>query len=81
MMEGSTEQSKRQINYLEEVIRESGLRLGYRELKHEQTKAILPFVQGNYTFVALPTGYGKSLIHAALPYVFVYVRTYKDCMI
>ena len=79
-MEGSTEQSKRQINCLEEVIRESGLRLGYRELKHEQTKAILPFVQGNDTFVAL-AGYGKSLIHAALPYVFVYVRTYKDCMI
>ena len=65
MMEGSTEQSKRQINYLEEVIRESGLRLGYRELKHEQTKAILSFVQGNDTFVALPTGYGKSLIYAA----------------
>ena len=52
-MEGSTEQSKRQINCLEEVIRESGLRLGYRELKHEQTKAILSFVQGNDTFVAL----------------------------
>ena len=80
-MEGSTEQSKRQIKCLEEVIKESGLRLGYRELKHKQTKAILSFVQGNDTFVALPTGYGKSLIHAALPYVFVYVRTYKDCMI
>ena len=73
-MEGSTEQSKRQINCLEEVIRESGLRLGYRELKHEQTKAISSFVQGNDTFVALPTGYGKSLIYAALPYVFNVMR-------
>ena len=38
-MEGSTEQSKRQINCLEEVSRESGLRLGYRELKQEQVWA------------------------------------------
>ena len=56
-MKESTEQSKWQTNYLEEVIRESGSRLGYKELKHEQTKAILSFVQGNDTFVALPTGY------------------------
>ena len=69
-MEESTEQSKWQTNYLEEVIRESASRLGYKELKHEQMKAILSFVQGNNTFVALPTGYKKSLIYAALPYVF-----------
>ena len=67
-MEGSTEQSKRQINCLEEVIRESGLRLGYRELKHEKTKAILSFVQGNDTFVALPTGYGKPFLVTALAF-------------
>ena len=54
-MEESTEQSKWQTNYLEEVIRESASRLGYKELKHEQMKAILSFVQGNDTFVALPT--------------------------
>ena len=46
-MKESIEQSKWQTNYLEEVIRESGSRLGYKELKHEQTKAILLFVQGN----------------------------------
>ena len=69
-MEESTEQSNAsgKQNYLEEVIRESASRLGYKELKHEQMKAILSFVQGNDTFVALPTGYGKSLIYAALPY-------------
>ena len=39
-MEESTEQSKWQTNYLEEVIRESASRLGYKELKHEQMKAI-----------------------------------------
>ena len=62
-MEESTEQSKWQTNYLEEVIRESASRLGYKELKHEQMKAILSFVQGNDTFVGLSTGYGKSLIY------------------
>ena len=65
-MEESTEQSKWRTNYLE-VTRESASHLGYKELKHEQIKAILSFVQGNNTFVALPTGYGKSLIYAALP--------------
>ena len=47
-MEESTEQSKWQTNYLEEVIKENASRL-------EQMKAILSFVQGNDTFVALPT--------------------------
>ena len=51
MMEESTEQSKWQTNYLEEVIRESASCLGYKELKHEQMKAILSFVQGNDTFL------------------------------
>ena len=69
-MEESTEQSKWQTNYLEEVIRESASRLGYKELKHEQMKAILSFVQGNDTFVALPTGYGKSLIIDSIPYIY-----------
>lgn len=68
VMEELTERSKWQTNYLKEVIRESGYHLGYKE--HEQTKAILLFVQGSDTFVALPTGYRKSLIYAALPYVF-----------
>ena len=52
-MKESTEQSKWQTNYVEEVIRESGSRLGYKELKHEQTKAILSFVQGE-------TAYGET---------------------
>ena len=64
------EQCELDENRLEEVIRESALRLGYKELKHEQIKAISSFAQGNDTFVALPTGYGKSLIYAVLPYVF-----------
>ena len=53
-MEESTEQSNAsgKQNYLEEVIRESASRLGYKELKHEQMKAKISLVQGNDTFVA-----------------------------
>ena len=62
------------MSVLEKIIKESGPRLGYGELKNEQMKAILSFVHGNDTFVALPTGYGKSLIYAVLPYVFDVAR-------
>ena len=66
MSEGSTvrasvlEQSSFSVSFVEKIIKESGSRLGYRELKNEQMKAILSFVQGNDTFVALPTSYGIS---------------------
>ena len=40
------------------------------ELKEKQREAILAFIQGCDTFVVLPMGYGKSLIHALLPLVF-----------
>lgn len=62
------------MNSIEDAIREGGFRLGYRELKSEQIMAISSFVQGNDTFVALPTGYGKSLIYAVLPFVFDVIR-------
>ena len=35
--------------------------LGYSKLKLEQDQAIAYFVSDNDVFVALPTGYGKSL--------------------
>ena len=44
--------------------------LGIHKLKDKQMEAISSFVQGNDTFVSLPTGYGKSVIYAVLPYVF-----------
>ena len=40
------------------------------KLKDKQVEAVCAFVEGNDTFVALPTGYGKSLIYGILPYVF-----------
>ena len=39
-------------------------------LKDKQVEAIETFVNGSDVFVALPTGYGKSLIYGFLPSVF-----------
>ena len=67
MSEGSRgasvlEQSSFSVSFVEKIIKESGSRLGYGELKNKQMEAILSFVQGNDTFVALPTGYGSLLV-------------------
>ena len=56
------------------AITESGKQLGYDKLRAKQIEAMTAFVQGNDVFVSLPTGYGKSIIYAALPYVFDKLR-------
>ena len=52
------------------MIAEALAVLGLKELKEKQKEAVMTFVQGHDTFVALPTGYGKSIIYAILPLVF-----------
>ena len=47
------EKSSFSVSFLEKIIKESRSCLGYRELKNEQMKAILLFVQGNDTFALL----------------------------
>ena len=56
------------------AIRKSGLALGYAELKDKQIEALTLFLKGKDTFVSLPTGYGKSVIYAALPLAFDYLK-------
>ena len=51
---------------IEEVTRYMDL----RPLKPKQLEAVKSFVSGQDTFVALPTGYGKSVIFAILPLLF-----------
>ena len=43
-------------------------KLGYSELKAEQERVVKVFLSGKDVFGALPTGYGKSLCYAVLPY-------------
>ena len=39
-------------------------------LKDKQLEAIMAFISGHDVFVTLPTGYGKSLIFALLPWIY-----------
>ena len=57
------------------TITQSRKRLGYGKLKPMQIEALTSFVQGSDVFVSLLTGYGKSIIYAALPYAFDKLRS------
>ena len=58
---------------IDDAIDDSAAFLG-KELKAEQLAAISAFAHGKDTFIALPTGYGKSLIYGILPLVFDRLR-------
>ena len=49
-------------------------RLGYNEPTSEQSQALQAFLRGKNVLVCLPTGTGKSLFYASLPYVFYMLR-------
>ena len=45
-------------------------RMQLNPLKPKQSEALSSFISGKDTFVALPTGYGKSIIFAIMPLLF-----------
>ena len=59
-----------------DAMKYSFLQLGYPGITDEQEKAILEFVRGRDIFISLPTGEGKSLCFASLPYTFDFIRRY-----
>lgn len=59
---------------VKQAIRCSVHRLGYETLKPEQETVVREFLSGRDVFAALPTGYGKSMCYACLPYAFDNMR-------
>ena len=58
------------VECLNNAILRAFVQLGYDKPSDDRYKAIKEFVLGRDVFVSLPTGAGKSLCYAALPYVF-----------
>jgi len=56
------------------AIEEAVCDLGLEILKPKQQETIESFLSGKDTMVVLPTGYGKSIIYAALPWIFDKLR-------
>ena len=65
------------INYqqMERAIESACKRLGYSKLKEEQLRSVVDVLSGRDAFVSFPTGYGKSLCYAILPWAFDEVRS------
>ena len=54
---------------MEEALVSALHRLGFHTLRKEQDRIVKAFISGQDVFAVLPTGYGKSLCFALLPYV------------
>ena len=52
------------------LCEEAAKSLGYQGIRREQQNVIINFLNGRDVFAVLPTGYGKSLCFACLPYIF-----------
>jgi len=61
-------------NAQESLVEDIARQMGINSLKPKQMEAILAFLSGRDVFVALPTGYGKSIIFALLPAIFNRIR-------
>ena len=59
---------------LDGIITRAAKKLGYSNLRENQLNGIKSFIQGNDVFIILPTGSGKSLCYAILPFAFDELR-------
>ena len=66
---------------LRKIVEESFRMMGYEQVKPEQWTAIKAFVSGVDVFVALPTGFGKSLIYATLPLIYDNLKNWKKSIV
>ncbi len=63
------------------AIEKTCLDLGIQVLKPLQKDVVLKFVRGNDVFVALPTGFGKSLCYGCLPGVYDNLNNVKGSIV
>ena len=59
---------------VDRAIQAASRRLGYSSLRREQEEAIKEFAVGKDVFLSVPTGGGKSLCYAILPWLFDELR-------
>ena len=56
---------------LKDASNQAAMKLGYaRGMKEEQLEVVVAFLSGSDFFAVLPTGFGKSLCYACLPFAF-----------
>ena len=63
---------------LDNSIDAAAVSLNVHPLKTKQREAVEAFLKGNDVFVALPTGYGKSVIFGILPAAYDIVRGHTE---
>ena len=68
-MAASLARVEEETKQFERAIHAACARLGYCSLYREQEEVLKNFVSGKDIFVSLPTGGGKSLCYALLPFL------------
>ena len=63
-----------------EAIRAAACRIGYLKLTPQQEEATVAFVSGQDVFVSLPTGSGKTVCFAVLPFAFDILLGEQGCI-
>ena len=63
---------------MDDSIDAAAVSLNVDPLKTKQHEAVEAFMKGNDVFVALPTGYGKSVIFGILPAAYDILRGHRE---
>ena len=63
-----------------EAIRAAACRIGYLKLTPQQEEATVAFINGKDVFVSLPTGCGKTVCFAVLPFAFDIILREQGCI-
>ena len=63
---------------LKDAANRAAMKLGYaRGMKEEQLEVVVAFLSGSDVCAVLPTGFGKSICYACLPFAFERLKRSK----